>query len=79
MNKPNSPFTRILVVLIGSGLIAGFLFGMVAIENRIAAEVERRQLELENRNLSFQKQADVVITEVMPSNSLTILDGFGFS
>ena len=34
---------------------------------------------MKNRNLYFQKQAKVIITEVMSSNSLTIQDGFGFS
>jgi len=65
--------------MIGFGLIAGFIFAMVAIEKRIAAEIELKQLEIENKNFYFQKQAKVIITEVMPSNSLTILDGFGFS
>jgi hypothetical protein len=79
MNKPVSLFARILIVIIGFGLIAGFLFAMVAIQKRIAVEIELKQLEIKNQNLYFQKQAKVIITEVMSSNSLTILDGFGLS
>ena len=79
MNKSISPFARILIVIIGFGLIAGFMFAMVAIEKRIAVEKELKQLEIKNQNLYFQKQSKVIITEVMSSNSLTILDGFGFS
>ncbi|UYN92927.1 MAG: CotH kinase family protein [Anaerolineales bacterium] len=60
-------------------MVAAFVLAMIAVENRIAAEIDRRQLQPENRDLSFQKQASVFITEVMSSNSLTILDGFGFS
>jgi hypothetical protein len=79
MNKSVSLFTKILNVIIGFGLIAGFMFAMVAIEKRIAVEIELKQLEIKNRNAYFQKQTKVIITEVMSSNSLTILDGFGFS
>jgi hypothetical protein len=79
MNKPVSLFARILIVIIGFGLIAGFLFAMVALDKRIAVERELKQLEIKNQNLYFQKQAKVIITEVMSSNSLTILDGFGLS
>lgn len=79
MNKPISPFATIRAVLIGIGLIAGFVLAMMAVENRIAVEIDRRQIEPENRDLSFQKQVSVRITEVMSSNSLTILDGYGFS
>lgn len=79
MEKPISLFARIVVVIIGFGIIAGFVMAMDAIERRIAVEVERRQLEIENQNLYFQKQTAVIITEVMSSNSLTIQDGFGLS
>lgn len=79
MNKAVSLFARILIVIIGFGLIAGFMFAMVAIEKRIAVEKEFKQLEIKNQNLYFQKQSKIIITEVMSSNSLTILDGFGFS
>ena len=79
MNKTVSLLTRVLIVIIGFGLIAGFVYAMGAVEKRIAAEVDLRQLEIENKNLSFQKQTKVMITEVMSSNSLTITDGLGFS
>ncbi|MEJ2756994.1 MAG: lamin tail domain-containing protein, partial [Anaerolineales bacterium] len=79
MNKSVSLFARILIVIIGFGLIAGFIFAMVAAEKRISIEKERQQLEIKNKNLVFQKQTNVIITEVMSSNSLTILDGFGLS
>ena len=79
MNKFDSLFTRILTVIIGSGLIAGFIFAMVAIEKRISIEMELKQLGINKQNVYFQKQAKVIITEVMSSNSLTILDGFGLS
>ncbi len=77
MNKSRFLVTRILIVLLGSGLIAGFLFAMAAVERKIAAEIELRQLETRNQNLFFQKQAKALITEVMPSNSMTIVDGYG--
>ena len=79
MSEPASPFARILIVIVGFGLTAGFLFAMDAIEKRVAAEIELQRLEIEERDLYFQKQAMVIITEVMSSNSLTILDGFGLS
>jgi hypothetical protein len=79
MNKSVSLFARFLIVIIGFGLITGFIFAMVAVEKRITAEIELKQLEIKNKNLYFQKQTKVIITEVMSSNSLTILDGFGFS
>jgi hypothetical protein len=79
MSKPLSLFTRILIVILGSVLIAGFVYAMEAVEKRIAVEIELKQLEIKNQNLYFQKQAQVVITEVMSSNSLTALDGFGLS
>jgi hypothetical protein len=79
MNKSVSLFTRILIVIIGFGLMAGFVFAMDAIERRIAEEIELEQLEIENQNLYFQKQTMVIITEVMSSNSLTLVDGFGLS
>ncbi len=79
MKKTLSLFTKILIVIVGFGLIAGFMFAMVEVEERIAVEKERKQLEIKSQNLSFQKQSKIVITEVMSSNSLTILDGFGFS
>jgi len=79
MNKPISLLNRILILILGFGFIAGFLFGMDAVEKRVAAEIERRQLETENRNLYYQRQANVRITEVMSSNSMTILDGFDSS
>ncbi len=79
MDKPVSLFTRILIVITGFGLIAGFMFAMVAYEKRIAVEIELKQLEIKNQNAYFQKQTKVIITEVMSSNSLTILDGFGLS
>jgi len=79
MNKSISPFARILIVIIGFGLIAGFMFVMVEFEKRIAAEIELKQLEIKSQNLYFQKQSKVIITEVMSSNSMTILDGFGSS
>jgi len=77
LDKPVSLFARILIVIIGFGLIAGSVFAIGAIEKRIAAETELKQLEIKNQNVYFQKQAKVIITEVMSSNSLTILDGFG--
>ncbi len=52
---------------------------MVAVEKRIAVELELKQLEIENQNVIFQRQSKIIITEVMSSNSLTILDGFGLS
>jgi len=55
------------------------MLAMVELEKRMAIENERKQLEIKNRNLYFQKQAKVMITEVMSSNALTIIDGFGFS
>lgn len=79
MNKSVSLFARILIVIIGFGLIAGFVFAMVSLEKRIAIEIERQQLDIKNNNAYFQKQTKVMITEVMSSNSLTILDGFGLS
>lgn len=79
MHKPTSLPTRIFIVLLGFASIAGFILAMTAVEKRIAVEKERRQLEIEDRNLYFQRQAKVQITEVMSSNSLTILDGFGLS
>ena len=65
MNKSISPFARILIVIIGFGLIAGFMFVMVEFEKRIAAEIELKQLEIKSQNLYFQKQSKVIITEVM--------------
>jgi len=79
MNNPVSIRNKILIAILGFGVIAGFVFVMDAIEERVAVEVERERLEIENQNLVFQKQALVVITEVMPSNSLTIVDGFALS
>jgi len=79
MNTSVSLSTRILIVIIGFGLIAGFMFAMVAVEKRIAAEKELSQLEIKSRNVYFQKQTKLMITEVMSSNSLTIFDGFGLS
>ena len=79
MNRSTFLLTRILIVMAGFGLIAGFIYAMDFIEERIASEVELRQLEIEDKNLSIQKQNSVIITEVMSSNSLTIMDGFGFS
>lgn len=52
---------------------------MTMLEKKIAYETALNQLEVENKNLSIQKQTNVVISEVMSSNSLTIQDGFGFS
>lgn len=79
MNKSIPLFAKVLIVIIGFGSIAGFVFAMDSFERRIAAEIELRQLEIENQNLYFQKQSMVIITEVMSSNSLTISDGFGLS
>ncbi len=79
MIKSSSPFSRILIVIIGFCLIAGFVFAMVEYEKRIAAEIERKQLDIKSQNLNFQKQSKVIITEAMSSNSMTILDGFGSS
>ena len=79
MNRSVSLLTRILVALLGFGIIAGFIYAMIGVEERIEVEKEHQQLEIENRNLYFQKQTKVIITEVMSSNSLTILDGFGLS
>ena len=79
MDKSFSPSARILIAITGFGLIAGFMFVMVEFEKRIAAEIELKQLEIKSKNLAFQKQSKVIITEVMSSNSLTILDGFGSS
>ncbi len=79
MDKPVSPFNRILIVIIGFGLIAGFVYAMVGIEKRMAVEIELNRLETKNNNAYFQKQSKIIITEVMSSNSLTILDGFGLS
>jgi hypothetical protein len=79
MKTSNSLSRSIFIILIGFGLIAGFLYAMVALEKRIAVELENQQLEIKNKNVYFQKQTKVLITEVMSSNSLTILDGFGLS
>lgn len=79
MNKPISFFGRILIVILGFGSIAGAILVMITLENRIAAEKENNQLEISNQNTYFQKQSKVYITELMSSNSLTILDGFGLS
>jgi hypothetical protein len=79
MNKSLSPFARILILIISFGLIAGFIFVMVEVEKRIEVKIELGQWERKNKNLDFQKQSQVIITEVMSSNSLTILDGFGSS
>jgi hypothetical protein len=79
MDNSVSLFAKIRIVIIGFGLIAGFIFAMSAIEKRIAVEIELNQLEIKNRNAYFQKQTKVIITEVMSSNTLTILDGFGLS
>jgi len=62
MGKPVSLFSRILIVILGFGLIAGFIFGMAAMEDRIAAEIELKQLEIKNKNSYIQKQTKVVIT-----------------
>jgi len=79
MNKPVSLFYKILILIVGFGLIAGFIVAMLAMEKRIAFEKESSQLEIQNKNLSFQNQTRVIITEVMSSNSHTIMDGSGFS
>ncbi len=79
MNEPDSLFARIRIVIIGFGLIAVFVLATGAIEKRVAVEIERQQLEIKNKNASFQKQTKVLVTEVMSANSLTILDGFGLS
>jgi hypothetical protein len=79
MDKPISLFNRVLIVIIGFGLIAGIMLAMIAIEKRMAVEIERKQLEIKNNAAYFQKQSKVIISEVMASNSLTILDGFGLS
>lgn len=79
MEKPISLFHRILIVIIGLAIMAGFLLAMGAIEKRMAVEIELQQLEIKNKNAYFQKQSKVIITEVMSSNSLTIADGFGLS
>lgn len=79
MNNQISLFSRIIIAIIGFGLLAGFIFAMVVVEKRISAEIELKQLDVKNKNLSFQKQTKILITEVMPSNDLTIMDGFGFS
>jgi hypothetical protein len=79
MNKSDSLFVRILTVIVGFGLLAGFTYAMITFEKRVAVERELKQSEVNRQNLYFQKQANVIITEVMSSNSLTILDGFGLS
>jgi hypothetical protein len=79
MNTSFSLSRRILIVLVGFCLLAGFLYAMDALEKRIAVDLENQQLEIKNKNAYFQKQTKVLITEVMSSNSLTILDGFGVS
>ena len=65
MNKPLSLFARILIVITGFGIIAGFVYAMAAIEKRMAAEIEFQHLATKNNNLYFQKQTPVIITEVM--------------
>lgn len=79
MSKPVSLFAKIMIAITGFGVVAGFILAMMAVEKRIAVETERNQLEVKNKNAYIQKQADVIITEVMSSNSLTLLDGFGSS
>ena len=79
MYKPVTLSDKIRIIVIGFGLIAGFVFAMVAVEKRITIEIERNHLLLEDRNAYFQKQTKVMITEVMSSNTATILDGFGLS
>lgn len=77
MNKLVSLIAKILIVIVGSGLIGGFIYTMIEIEKRIAIDIENKQLEVKNKNANFQKQTKIIITEVMSSNSLTIADGFG--
>jgi hypothetical protein len=79
MDKPVSLFARVLIVIIGFGLIVGSVYAIGSIEKRMVAEAELKRLEIENQNLYFQRQSKIMITEVMSSNSLTILDGFGLS
>lgn len=79
MEKPVSLLTRLLIVIVGFGILAGFIYTMASVEKRIAARVELENLAAANKNASIQKQTRVVISEVMASNSLTILDGFGAS
>ena len=49
------------------------------IQKRLAAEAELNQSNSQNQNTYIQKQTKVLITEVMPSNSATLMDGFGTS
>ena len=79
MEKPVSLFTRLLIVIVGFGLMTGFIYAMVSVEKRIAAQVELENLTTANKNANIQKQTRVIVTEVMSSNSLTIVDGFGSS
>lgn len=79
MEKPASLFTRLLIIIVGFGLLAGFIYAMTSVEKRIAAQVELQNHSAISKNANIQKQTRVIITEVMSSNSLTILDGFGSS
>ncbi|MEL7590240.1 MAG: lamin tail domain-containing protein, partial [Anaerolineaceae bacterium] len=79
MEKPVSFLSKLLIVIVGFGVLAGSIYAMAFIEKSISARVEHKNQTAANKNASFQKQTRVVITEVMSSNSLTMLDGYGAS
>ena len=79
VEKPVSLLSKLLIVIVGFGVLAGSIYAMAFIEKSISARVEHKNQTAVNKNASFQKQTRVVITEVMSSNSLTMLDGYGAS
>ena len=46
---------------VGLALLVGFIYGMLAVERRIAVEIAFRDLLTENQNIHFQKQAKVML------------------
>jgi len=65
VEKPVSLLSKLLIVIVGFGVLAGSIYAMAFIEKSISARVEHKNQTAANKNASFQKQTRVVITEVM--------------
>jgi hypothetical protein len=53
VEKPVSLFTRLLIVIVGFGLMTGFIYAMVSVEKRIAAQVELENLTTAKKKCQY--------------------------